>query len=220
MINVELQLPVQTAIIEAHEVRVSTDRAAIEQLTACGTAYRERYATADSTAPGLVDGVQVARTLFRTLGVDPTKTRPSSEALLRRAMKGKPLPTVNSLVDVGNWCSLDFLLPLGLYDIARLSGDVILRRGESGESYRGIGDREIHVADRYVLADRIGPFGSPVADSLRTAVTLETTEALMIIFAPADYDRVVFECQAATAVDRITECCGGRTEPPRLLSGN
>ena len=51
------------------------------------------------------------------IGIDPTKTRPSSEALLRRVRKGDHLPRINTLVDICNWCSLEFQLPYGLYDL-------------------------------------------------------------------------------------------------------
>ncbi|MGH9201345.1 MAG: hypothetical protein ACRD2A_08925, partial [Vicinamibacterales bacterium] len=35
------------------------------------------------------------RTMYKRVGLDPTKTRPSSEALLRRVRKGDPLPRIN-----------------------------------------------------------------------------------------------------------------------------
>jgi DNA/RNA-binding domain of Phe-tRNA-synthetase-like protein len=75
------------------------------------------------------------RTMYKRVGLDPTRNRPSSEALLRRVRRGDPLPRINSMVDVCNWCSLEFQLPYGLYDAARLEGDVELRRGRDGECY-------------------------------------------------------------------------------------
>src|SRR5689334_12007105 len=67
--------------------------------------------------------VAAVRTIYKRVGLDPTKTRPSSEALLRRVRKGDALPRINSLVDVCNWCSLEFQLPYGLYDAAHVEGD-------------------------------------------------------------------------------------------------
>ena len=64
------------------------------------------------------------RTMYKKVGIDPTKTRPSNEALLRRVRKGDSLPRINSMVDVCNWCSLEFQLPYGLYDAAHIEGDV------------------------------------------------------------------------------------------------
>src|ERR1700752_2701467 len=63
--------------------------------------------------------IAAVRTMYKRVGLDPTKTRPSSEALLRRVRKGDPLPRINSMVDVINWCSLETQLPFGLYEVNR-----------------------------------------------------------------------------------------------------
>src|SRR5439155_19128147 len=105
------------------------------------------------------------RTMYKRVGLDPTKTRPSSEALFRRVRKGDTLPRINSMVDVCNWCSLEFQLPYGLYDAAHIEGDrVELRLGREGESYSGIRKDAVHVAGRIAVADVTGPFGNPTSD--------------------------------------------------------
>jgi DNA/RNA-binding domain of Phe-tRNA-synthetase-like protein len=124
------------------------------------------------------------RTMYKRVGLDPTKTRPSSEALLRRVRKGDTLPRINSMVDVCNWCSLEFQLPYGLYDAARIEGDVELRLGHAGECYAGIRKDEVHVGGRITLADRVGAFGNPSSDSARTMVSTATTRALLVVFVP------------------------------------
>jgi len=129
--------------------------------------------------------VSAVRTMYKRVGLDPTRTRPSSEALLRRVRRGDPFPRVNSMVDVCNWCSLEFQLPYGLYDAARIEGDVELRIGRPGESYPGIRKDDVHVGGRIALADSRGPFGNPTSDSARTMVTTATTCALVLVFAPA-----------------------------------
>ena len=126
------------------------------------------------------------RSMYKRVGLDPTKTRPSSEALLRRIKRGDALPRINSMVDVCNWCSLEFQLPYGLYDAARVEGDVELRLGRPGEVYAGIRKDDVHVGGRITLADRTGPFGNPTSDSARTQVTTATTSALVVVFAPAE----------------------------------
>ena len=130
--------------------------------------------------------------MYKRVGLDPTKTRPSSEALLRRVRRGDPLPRINSMVDVCNWCSLEFQLPYGLYDAARIDGDVELRIGRDGESYPGIRKDDVNVGGRITLADRAGPFGNPTSDSARTMVTTETTRALLVVFAPVKSTRAVW----------------------------
>lgn len=132
--------------------------------------------------------IAAVRTMYKRVGIDPTKRRPSSEALLRRVRRGEPLPRINSMVDVCNWCSLEFQLPYGLYDAAKIHGDVVLRTGRTGESYAGIRKDEVHVAGRITLVDSIGPFGNPTSDSARTMVTTATTRALVVIFAPIEVD--------------------------------
>ena len=128
------------------------------------------------------------RTMYKRVGIDPTKTRPSSEALLRRVRKGDTLPRINSMVDVCNWCSFEFQLPYGLYDAARIQGDVTLRIGREGESYPGIRKDDVHVSGRIALIDAVGPFGNPTSDSARTMVTTATTRALLVVFAPREVD--------------------------------
>jgi len=156
------------------------------------------------------------RTMYRRTGLDPTKRRPSSEALLRRVRKGETLPRINSLVDVCNWCSLEFQLPYGLYDLHAIEGDVTLRLGAEGESYPGIRKDDVHVGGRLVLADDKGPFGNPSSDSARTMVTESATRALMVVFAPAELPRARLEHVLGTSSARTMAYCGG-TETLRMI---
>jgi DNA/RNA-binding domain of Phe-tRNA-synthetase-like protein len=136
--------------------------------------------------PVEIPGVAEARALFHRLGVDPTKTRPSSEALLRRVVQGKGLPRVNLAVDVCNLCSLEHQLPLGLYDREHVKGTVQARAGREGEGYPGIRKQRVNLAGRLLLADDEGPFGAPTSDSERTSVTATTARLLVVVFCPAE----------------------------------
>ena len=152
---------------------------------------------------------QPARTLYRSLGMDPTRHRPSSEALQRRLAKGLGFPRVNALVDAINYCSVGLMLPFGGYDRDRIDGDsVVLRLGADGEGYAGIGKPHINVAGRLTLADASGPFGNPSADSFRTRVTEETTNALVTVFAPRGHDLARLDWVAET----LAAIAGGATE--------
>ena len=142
---------------------------------------QERYG---GRASGDVPGVEEARRLYKALGLDPTKTRPSNEALLRRALKGEPLYRINTLVDAVNLCSLGEQLPYGLYDLAHVLPPVVLRLGLAGEGYEGIRKGVVNVCGRPTLVDARGPFGNPSSDSLRTSITLATRTALLIVYAP------------------------------------
>lgn len=164
-----------------------------------GLAEEQRLAVARSLArhgghaPGSLGALQPARELYRAFGIDPTKTRPSSEALLRRVLKGQPLPRINSAVDLCNVLSLSFLLPIGLYDAAAIDGPVKLRKGLPGESYSGIRKAEVHLGGRPVLSDRRGAFGNPTSDSARTAVGQTTGGLWMVIFAPRSLPAATME---------------------------
>jgi len=149
------------------------------------------------------------RAMYRRIGLDPTKRRPSSEALLRRVRKGEPLPRINSLVDVCNWCSLEFQLPYGLYDLSHVRGGIVLRLGRDGESYPGIRKDDVHVGGRIALADDEGAFGNPSSDSARTMVTTATTRALLVVFAPSDLDPAALDRVVLTTSSRARQYCGG-----------
>jgi DNA/RNA-binding domain of Phe-tRNA-synthetase-like protein len=155
--------------------------------------------------------IEAVRTMYKRVGIDPTRRRPSSEALLRRVRKGEGLPRINSMVDVCNWCSLEFQLPYGLYDADHIDGDVVLRMGAEGESYAGIRKDDVHVGGRIALADRQGPFGNPTSDSARTMVTPATRRALVVVYAPAGIGAARLERVLAVTADRMHEFTNART---------
>ena len=167
--------------------------------------------------PSEIEGLAAARGLYRAFGIDPTSTRPSSEALVRRVLQAKPFPSVNSAVDVCNLCSATFLLPIGLYDAAKIEGGVVLRRGTPGEAYPGIRKETVHVAGRPVLADSRGPFGNPTSDSLRTSVDAATTSLWMVIFAPAGYPEGALAAHEAFARDALARHLSPGGAPPATL---
>ena len=159
------------------------------------------------TAPEPADVIAAVRTMYKRLGIDPTKTRPSSEALLRRVRRGDALPRINSLVDIINWSSLESQLSFGLYDMAHLRGGVTLRRGRDGEEYAGIRKDAVHVAGRIVLADALGAFGNPTSDSARTMVTSTTVEALVVIYGPVGLSDDVANRARTLTDQRIAQLC-------------
>ena len=150
------------------------------------------------------------RTMYKRVGIDPTKTRPSNEALLRRVRKEQPLPRVNSFVDVINWCSVELQLPYGLYDRRHIRGAVTLRLGRDGEEYAGIRKDTVHLAGRIALIDDDGPFGNPTSDSARTMVTPATTDGLVVVFAPLEVDPARLSRVLDLTAERIALICGGR----------
>jgi DNA/RNA-binding domain of Phe-tRNA-synthetase-like protein len=125
--------------------------------------------------------ILATRAAYKALGKDPARYRGSAEALLRRVIAGKGLPRINSVVDVINLVSVESRLPIGLYDSAHVSGDIVFRAGRPGETYKGIGKYDLNLEGLPVFADGLGPHGSPTSDSERTMVTLATRQVLAIL---------------------------------------
>jgi DNA/RNA-binding domain of Phe-tRNA-synthetase-like protein len=162
--------------------------------------------------------LQRTRALYRAVGLDPTKTRPSSEALLRRVRRGDPLPRVNTVVDLCNWCSVETQIAFGVYDLAKVAGArLALRLGAEGEGYEGIRKDRVNVGGRLTLADAKGPFGNPTSDSLRTSVSSATTRVLFVLFVPAATPAAEAARALALTAERVLAFAGG-TEVARLLS--
>lgn len=156
----------------------------VEDIELFCAAIKTRY----QSPADVMERLNITRSLYRKIGLDPTKNRPSSEALLRRVLKGNLLYQINSVVDTCNLCSLQFLLSLGLYDVDKIRGTIRLRIGEQAEDYEGIRKENVNVAGRITLVDDFGPFGNPSADSARTMITEQTSRVLFVIFVPSDYN--------------------------------
>lgn len=180
-----------------------------EEIAALCAVYRRRY---EGVKPGAIEALRPSRDLYRACGVDPTRRRPASEALLRRVLQGKALYRISNAVDCCNYCSLRFLLPIGMYDAAALEGDVSVRLGREGEEYRGLGKDSVGLAGQIVLADDAGPFGHPSGDSFRTRVRETTTTLLWVILAPAGYEAAALADHVAVSREWLERCCGGVTE--------
>jgi DNA/RNA-binding domain of Phe-tRNA-synthetase-like protein len=200
-------------VLEGVTVR-DADEALAAEIEGYGREIRARFGEAKSAE---VPGVEDARTLYKALGMDPTKTRPSNEALLRRVLKGEALYRVNTLVDALNLCSLRFQLPFGLYDLDQVAPPVVLRKGAPGEAYDGIRKAAVHVEGRPVLADARGPFGNPSSDSARTMITPQTRRALVTVYAPAAYARGRLDQVLDGTEATLTRACGGARTLRQIL---
>ncbi len=213
----ELAALVDIGLLTAGGLEVTPAGAAIGAAIAAEAAAKRAFA--GDRAIGDVPGVAPVRRLMSALGTDPTKTRPSSEALLRRVLRGQGLYAVNNVVDTVNLASLRWLLPMGLYDLAALRGNLRLARGGSGDGYSGIGKEHVSLADRPALYDDEGPFGAPTSDSFRTRVHAGTTRILLVVFAPRDIHADMLPRCLADTRDLLVNLCGARPGSERLLRG-
>jgi DNA/RNA-binding domain of Phe-tRNA-synthetase-like protein len=132
--------------------------------------------------------IRATRAGYKALGKDPARYRGSAEALLRRILSGKNFPQINAVVDIINLVSVESRVPIGLYDLANVQGDIVFRAGRAGETYKGIGKYDLNLEELPVFCDEAGPHGSPTSDSERTMVTAATQNivAILISFAGAE----------------------------------
>ena len=122
------------------------------------------------------------RSIFKKFGTDPARYRPSSESLLRRLKKGSSIPLVHSAVDINNLLSLQYKIPIGIYDLDQIKGDIMVDSGNDLSSYEGLNGREMSFDHKIHSLDQKGAFGSPIVDSKRTAVAENTTNAIQLFY--------------------------------------
>ena len=125
--------------------------------------------------------IRAARKAYRRCGKDPARYRLSSEALMRRVVKGHQLYRINNVVDLVNLVSLKSGMSIGGYDVDEISGPIIFDIGKSSEPYEAINRGELNIEFLPVFRDLISAFGSPTSDSVRSSVTGNTKRILMIV---------------------------------------
>ena len=198
--EIRVELPgVKLGVIQADNVRVAPGDDALARLMQEICDRKRAEFTVESLAEA--QSVRAVRAMFREWDMDPSKYRPSSEALLRRVVQGKGLYRVSNVVDVGNLCSIESGWPFGCYDRDKIKEPVVFRHGAASEQYEGIGKRTWHLEGRPVLADPDGPFGSPISDSTRSMITEAAHEILMVIYAPSG----AADSSVEAAMDQVAE---------------
>lgn len=144
--------------------------------------YRNRY-TIDSIKQ--MPSIEATRTAYRRCGKDPSRYRPSGEALVRRTLQGKELYRVNTLVDLINLASIAYGYSIGGFDADKIVPDshlsLTLGIGREGEPYEGIGRGPFNIAGLPVYRDALGGIGTPTSDHERTKLSLDTTHLLTIV---------------------------------------
>lgn len=149
------------------------------EIDALGSDYR---ATLTTESLKSMTSIQATRRIYKLCGKDPSRYRPSGEALVRRVLQGKSLYQIDTLVDLINLASMKYGYSIGAFDADKFSGDTLtLGIGKEGEPYEGIGRGMINIAGLPVYRDAIGGVGTPTSDHERTKVTLSTTRLLVLV---------------------------------------
>jgi DNA/RNA-binding domain of Phe-tRNA-synthetase-like protein len=140
--------------------------------------FRQRFVMENvNKLPGICE----MRKLYKRLGKDPNRYRPSAEALCRRILKDRNLYRINTLVDVINLVSIRTGFSIGGFDCEKISGNLRLGVGRAGEKYEAIGRGMLNIEGLPVYRDELGGIGTPTSDEERTKIDPDTRKLLMII---------------------------------------
>lgn len=153
------------------------------------------------------------RDFFWRLGIDPTKNRPAAEALVRRILAGKPIPSINSVVDAYNLASVKTLVALAVFDADKLRGELTLRFAKVGEEFLGIGmEKPLHLSgDEVVVSDAeklVAVY--PYRDAEASKVTRETKNIVILVCGVPEISEENLLKASHTATEYITKFCGGK----------
>jgi len=184
-------------LVTAHIKVEENSPALLDEMRQCESAILklpEPRAVLDSSK------ILATRSGYKALGKDPARYRGSAEALIRRILSGKQFPQINTVVDIINLVSVESRLPIGLYDLDHVKGDITFRAGRAGETYKGIGKYDLNLEDLAVFSDAEGPHGSPTSDSERTMVTLSTTHVAAIFISFGGPDGLQESCDRMAAL--------------------
>lgn len=128
--------------------------------------------------------VAALRRLYRQAGCDPTRYRPSSEALLRRLLKGEGLPDIHPLVDLNNCLSAALAVPACVMDVRFLMPPFVFRTGCRGERYESLRG-PFNLEGKPLLADEQGPCDSPITGGVRVRVREDSQRVWLVAYLPA-----------------------------------
>ncbi|MDD4253426.1 MAG: phenylalanine--tRNA ligase beta subunit-related protein, partial [Methanoculleus horonobensis] len=152
------------------------------------------------------------RDFFWKVGIDPTKTRPASEALVRRILAGKMLPAINTAVDAYNLASVRTGIPIAAFDADTLGGDLAMRFAGEGEEFLGIGMAApvtLH-KNQVILTDEDAIVAVyPYRDSDATKITLATTTVHIVACGVPGIEREKVSSAYELAVAYLREYASG-----------
>jgi DNA/RNA-binding domain of Phe-tRNA-synthetase-like protein len=154
------------------------------------------------------------REAYRKFGAKP-KDHPSSiENLVRRVLKGQPVPRINPLVDLYNTISLRHLVPVGGEDLDAVEGDVLLTLASDRElPVHLLGEAEARPPKpgEVIYKDGLGTLCRRWnwKEAERTKLTAATRRAFLVIEGLPPVGRDLVERAAEELAALVREHCGG-----------
>jgi DNA/RNA-binding domain of Phe-tRNA-synthetase-like protein len=162
----------------------------VQEITESSNDFKEKFASLkenlidkySTTKVTDQDEIKAWRVLLKQLKIDPSRYKVSSEALIKRTISDKPLFWVNAAVDINNFLSVLYATPMGIYDIDHIKGNILYGLGNDETSYDALNGRIVSMEGKPHLSDELGGFGSPIVDSQRTKVTMESKNLIHVLY--------------------------------------
>jgi len=165
--------------------------------------------------------VRAYRDFYWKLDIDPTKTRPSGEALLRRVLHEDELPCISTVVDAYNLASMKTIIPISGFDKDRLNPPFQVRFARNGEAFTGIGmSKPTSLTDKMlVLADEKQVLCIyPHRDSDYTKITGQTRNVLIVGYGAPGITEEHLKEAVGTTLSYIKMVSGGEIEMVKVFS--
>lgn len=170
---------IKVLTVEADVVNESTPDELWKELTRLADGMRAIMEMADINRR---PAIAATRAVYKALGKEPNRYRPSMEAMSRRLLKGMELYRIDTLVDLINLVSLSSGYAIGGFDADKIEGDtLVLGVGREGEEFNAIGRGPLNIACLPVYRDAVGGIGTPTSDEERTKISLSTRRLLMTV---------------------------------------
>jgi DNA/RNA-binding domain of Phe-tRNA-synthetase-like protein len=145
------------------------------------------------------------RSVFKKIKLDPTKYRPSSEALFRRCHKDEFIPFINTIVAICNYCSLKYLIPIGCYDLDKIGKKLVIKKGNEDDRFFSLRSTQFFANGRIIISDENGAFGSPIIDSIRASVTEKSKNIALIYYIPASIPNSFYKEASQLTVNMLNK---------------
>lgn len=167
------------AILENVKVEKSSQEL-LKEIKSVIDIVREKYSSRSEMYESF--HVRAMRDLFKLNKIDPTRYVPSAESLLKRIIDGKGLYYINNVVDCNNLGSIRYELPVGVYNLANIQGDIEFKIGESYDKMETMAKGNMSMENILVSKDSEKLFGSPVSDSIYAKIENDASKVLVIIY--------------------------------------
>lgn len=203
------KLAICVGIIDNIKVEKENDQNKILKKTACEE-VRAKY-NVETLKDNLI--VRAYRDMYWRLSIDPTKTRPSGEALLRRVLNGNDLPNISTAVDEYNIASMKTMIPISGFDLDRLTPPFQIRFAKDDETFTGIGMiKPLSLsANMLVLADeRQIVCIYPYRDADNTKITTASHNAMIVGYGAPEISLLQLREAVEMALFFIKEVSGGQ----------